>query len=69
MQGGDEKSVIAARLVTGNRAERISADAVGHQPLARFRCRKVAANLAATIDDAGKFGHETVGGRRNPRIM
>ena len=50
LQRGDQQAVVAARLVTGDRAERVSADAVGHQPLARFRVGQIAANFAAKID-------------------
>jgi hypothetical protein len=50
LQSCDQKTVIAARLVTGDCAKRIAADAVGHQPFARFRGAQVAANFTAEID-------------------
>ena len=62
LQCGDQQSVVAARLETRDRSERISANAVGHQPLARFRRRKIAADFATEIDHGRKGGHIAIGG-------
>ncbi len=69
LQGGDQEPVVAARLETRKRAERVAADAIGHQPLARFRFAKVAASFAAEIDLGRKLGRGNVGGTGHREIM
>ena len=69
LQRGDQQSVVATRLVPRDRAERVAADAVGHQPLARFRGAQVAANVAAEIDHGGKRRRGMIGWRLHRGIM
>ena len=69
LKRGDEESVVGARLVARNRAEGVSPDAVGRQPLARFRLAQVAANVWAEIDHAGKCQRGMVGWEFHGRIM
>ena len=54
LKGSDQESVVATRLVTRDRAKCVPANAIRHQPLARFRGAQVAANFAAEIDLRGK---------------
>src|ERR1019366_215489 len=61
VQSGDQQSVVTARLMTGDRPARISADPVRHQPLARFPRGQIAADFAAEIDDRGKPRDSIVG--------
>jgi hypothetical protein len=37
MKRSDQKTVITPRLMAGNRAECVPANAIGHQPFACFR--------------------------------
>ena len=69
MKRGDEQSVVATRLVAGNRAECVAAYAVCYQPLARFRGVQVAANFAAEIDFGGKRRRGMIGWRLHRGIM
>src|SRR5437762_6377874 len=46
LQSSNQQSVVTTSLASGNGARRISADPVGHQPLARFGSGKVATNFA-----------------------
>jgi hypothetical protein len=61
--------VVAARFKTRNRPETISPDAVGHQPLARFRLGKIAAYFAAEIDHGGNGGIIAIGSVVHTGIM
>ena len=55
--------------MTGNRAEGVSADAVGDQPLARLSGGKIRANLAAETDDGEDARGRMIGRALHPPIM
>jgi hypothetical protein len=57
IESGDEQTVVAARLASGNGSGRIAANSIGDQPLARFGCRKIATDLAAKLN-FGLFRHQ-----------
>ena len=65
----DQETVIRARLVAGDRAVRVAANAVGHEPLDGFGGAQVAANFAAEIHGGRQSRTRTVGGRVHLRIM
>jgi len=49
IERGNQQSMVGARLKPGNCPESVPAQAVCHQPFARFRSAQVAANFAAEI--------------------
>jgi hypothetical protein len=53
--------VVTARLMARDRAESVPADTIGHKPLARFRGGKIAADLAAEIDDRRETRDRIIG--------
>ena len=63
LQSSDEQSVVTTSLASGNGARRISADPVGHQPLARFGSGKLATNFAAKLNFR-LFRHAPLPGHR-----
>ena len=63
LQGGDQHSVVAPRLASGNGAGGVSADSIGDQPLARFGRDEVATDLAAKLNFP-LFRHRPLLGRQ-----
>ncbi len=49
-QCGKKQAMIAPRLQARDRARRVSADAVGHEPFALFRGCQVAANFPSEVN-------------------
>jgi hypothetical protein len=61
--------VVTPRLVPRNRAKRISANAIGHKPLARFGGFEIAADVAAEIDHGWNHGAGTIEWTTHTEIM
>src|SRR6266853_959044 len=51
LQRGHQQTVVRAGWVARDDAKGVSADTVGHQPLARFRGGEITTNIAAEINN------------------